>query len=300
MFCKYCGTQISDDAVFCEKCGRSTKEKEDTKLTNDTEGLLSNRKPYIGEICCPNCGSDQLQVISETSVKTSGGGYSGGKGCLGFLLFGPLGLLCGSCGQSQHTTTTNQTFFVCSKCGNKFRSPQELEKEKDTLKGAATFSIVLGIIVLVLFIIAANASNMLRYSSTGFMIFLYSLPSLLIFIGVVAYGMADDKEKEAIQLKSRMEAPNKAGSVFENIKKTKEVETDNKPKADWRCIKCDTVNSLIVSKCVNCGEPYVISVNSVSKTNYSNTWECENCGNTNSSVVTKCTSCGNSKTNKDA
>ena len=24
MYCKYCGTQISDDAAYCEKCGKST------------------------------------------------------------------------------------------------------------------------------------------------------------------------------------------------------------------------------------------------------------------------------------
>ena len=33
---------------------------------------------------CPKCGSDNVQIINETT--TSGKDYSAGKGCLGFLI----------------------------------------------------------------------------------------------------------------------------------------------------------------------------------------------------------------------
>lgn len=80
-------------------------------------------------LCCPQCGNKELQVVNETNVQTTGKNYSTGKGCLGYMLMGPLGLLCGSCGSKQKTTTTNTTYWTCPKCGNKFRSPEDIRKE---------------------------------------------------------------------------------------------------------------------------------------------------------------------------
>ena len=95
---------------------------------------------------CPRCNSGNLQAIVESNTTTSGGGYSGGKGCLGFLLFGPLGLLCGTCGNKQNVATTNKTLWICHNCGNKFGDAQELMKEKKT-------SYVAGLVVGILFTI---------------------------------------------------------------------------------------------------------------------------------------------------
>lgn len=39
---------------------------------------------------CPKCGSENCNVINETY--TSGSDFSASKGCLGALLFGPIGL----------------------------------------------------------------------------------------------------------------------------------------------------------------------------------------------------------------
>lgn len=78
---------------------------------------------------CPECGSEDLQIVRDTDVKTTGKNYSGGQGCLGFLMFGPLGLLCGNCGQGQKTQVLQKTYWVCSKCGHKFRDPEEWRKE---------------------------------------------------------------------------------------------------------------------------------------------------------------------------
>lgn len=51
MFCKYCGHQIPDDSVFCEKCGKSfsgkgngyendNEREKEHKETNGVENFL--------------------------------------------------------------------------------------------------------------------------------------------------------------------------------------------------------------------------------------------------------------------
>ncbi|MCR5212855.1 MAG: hypothetical protein K6E10_00420 [Eubacterium sp.] len=67
---------------------------------------------------CPKCGSENCIVINETQTK--GKDYSAGKGCLGFLLMGgPIGLLCGLCGEGKKTTNIN--YWVCNNCGYKWK-----------------------------------------------------------------------------------------------------------------------------------------------------------------------------------
>lgn len=59
---------------------------------------------------CPKCGSEKCSAVAETK------GFVAGKGCLGVLIFGPLGFLCGLCGMGK----TKKVFFVCGDCKNKF------------------------------------------------------------------------------------------------------------------------------------------------------------------------------------
>ncbi len=63
-------------------------------------------------IKCPKCGSEDIQYATNTSS----GGISMFQSCCGFLLMGPLGLLCGACGSG----TSTEEFWVCKSCGNKF------------------------------------------------------------------------------------------------------------------------------------------------------------------------------------
>lgn len=75
---------------------------------------------------CPKCGSENVQY----ATKTSGGGFSAGDSCLGYLLLGPLGLLCGACGSG----TTTEEFWVCRDCGNRFsvrEGKKQVQKEKN-------------------------------------------------------------------------------------------------------------------------------------------------------------------------
>ncbi len=134
-FCPRCGAQYSEGSRFCKQCG--------AQLPPSAVSPVSTRPPVVGGrggLHCsnPNCKSTVLTPIVETATNTttSGGGYSGAKGCLGYLLFGPCGLLCGNCGNSRTTTTqsTNRTYWVCQQCGNKFRNLQDLEKELEGVK----------------------------------------------------------------------------------------------------------------------------------------------------------------------
>ncbi len=67
---------------------------------------------------CPKCGSENCFIINE--VKESGHDYYGGRGCLGYLIFGPVGLLCGLCGKGRETKNVN--YWVCNTCGKKWKA----------------------------------------------------------------------------------------------------------------------------------------------------------------------------------
>ena len=141
-FCPSCGERVSSDfdrtyesksvlpSVNHESMSKMTPRKDVNHADSWGKGISGDKKVH-----CPNCGCNELSIISETitSNVTTGGGYSGGKGCIGFLLFGPLGLLCGSCGNKSKITTTNtsKNYFVYKGCGKKFRIPEELRLEAE-------------------------------------------------------------------------------------------------------------------------------------------------------------------------
>ena len=67
---------------------------------------------------CPKCDSVNCNMINE--VSTTGKDFSAGKGCCGAILLGPIGLLCGLCGEGRKTENTN--YWVCNSCGNKWKA----------------------------------------------------------------------------------------------------------------------------------------------------------------------------------
>lgn len=70
---------------------------------------------------CPKCGSEKIQF----GTSTSGGGFSFSNSCCGYIMLGPLGLLCGACGSG----TSTEEFWICQDCGNKF-SNREGKKQQ--------------------------------------------------------------------------------------------------------------------------------------------------------------------------
>lgn len=63
---------------------------------------------------CPKCSSENVQVHYETEKK----GFSGGQGCCGWLIFGPIGVLCGLCGKDK--VKSEEKYWVCNNCGARF------------------------------------------------------------------------------------------------------------------------------------------------------------------------------------
>lgn len=61
---------------------------------------------------CPRCGSEHIQFATNTY----GGGGSVSKSCCGYILLGPLGILCGMC----NSGTKTEEFWICHSCGNRF------------------------------------------------------------------------------------------------------------------------------------------------------------------------------------
>lgn len=69
---------------------------------------------------CPKCASENVQVHYDVEKQ----GFSGGKGCCGWLLLGPIGLLCGLCGKSK--VKSEEKYWVCNNCGTKFTDHEAL------------------------------------------------------------------------------------------------------------------------------------------------------------------------------
>lgn len=144
MKCPKCGKYNSDDSEICTQCGADLTDVytdhvpntgnnaageiyEDIKIIKSgTSPNLSGgsvrfkqkiyeSKEYadIDMLKCPKCGSDNIQFVHETEKR----GFKVGDSCCGYILLGPLGLLCGACGMNKESSTE---FWVCNRCGAKF------------------------------------------------------------------------------------------------------------------------------------------------------------------------------------
>ena len=80
---------------------------------------------------CPKCGCENIQF----ATRTSGSSFSAADSCCGFLLLGPLGILCGLCGSDVST----EEFWVCRDCGKKFTEADVKAKEKEEREAAKNY-----------------------------------------------------------------------------------------------------------------------------------------------------------------
>lgn len=64
---------------------------------------------------CPKCGSENVNLIYNTSKR----GFKGSDACCGYVLLGPLGLLCGALGSGKKDTSE---FWLCNNCGSRFQN----------------------------------------------------------------------------------------------------------------------------------------------------------------------------------
>lgn len=138
------------------------------------------------KIHCPKCKSERIISKTQTSTTTKSSGYKSGLGCLGWLLWGPLGLLCGLCGMGSKTTVKNSNCFVCQDCGKEFLSVND---KLHTLKIGEIQCFVFGIILIIL--------SLFGFGSNVF----FSLVVLIIGVLFVIGGVFVVKEIHEVELK---------------------------------------------------------------------------------------------------
>ena len=199
MFCKQCGKSLAENQAFCDGCGAPTAEP-------------SQKAKSSQKIHCPHCSSNDLFPITSTEITTtsSGGGFSAAKGCLGYLLMGPFGILCGSCGSKSKTTVnaSSKNYWTCRSCGKKFLDmadlDAQLQKEKAAFPRLITGFIAL-IVFAVIFIIAMlpKLQNFPKNTPPLVPVLLYSLlaliamlPFILLFKGMASKKLAMELEAE--------------------------------------------------------------------------------------------------------
>lgn len=66
---------------------------------------------------CPKCGNDYCSIVADT--KTTGKDYSICWGILGEALLGPGGFICGL---SDSRDTKADSYWICKRCGYKFKA----------------------------------------------------------------------------------------------------------------------------------------------------------------------------------
>ena len=112
--CPECGKEVSDAAKVCIHCGFPLEKNAlDAKVATINPQTNQNSEPnHAGhKIFCPRCGSDNVHFIT---VQTSQN-FDKGDACCGYLLCGPLGLLCGVKGK-----TESKTVRKCMNCTHEF------------------------------------------------------------------------------------------------------------------------------------------------------------------------------------
>lgn len=120
--------QSKDALCFFVKAIENRRAESEKEVFNLYELELNNRRleqkqnEIFAEmdksfIHCPSCNGTNCNTVLETETHSSPFGF--GDACCGYILLGPIGLLCGLCGASSETHT--DTYYKCNDCGKKFK-----------------------------------------------------------------------------------------------------------------------------------------------------------------------------------
>ena len=175
-----------------------------TFLCSKYGGILMGKKMH-----CPKCKEREIQCLMTNETFVSSGGYSAGKGCLGFLLFGPLGLLCGACGSKQKITSENnqKTVWVCKGCGHQFRCCDDVDAELNQLKQEMASDRNLFLPTLLIAVAAVCATGFVAKTYPGLIIrlaFLFGVMVTCIFVlCALAARMKKKRRLEELEDESR-------------------------------------------------------------------------------------------------
>ncbi|MCF7932085.1 MAG: hypothetical protein K9K93_02845 [Acholeplasmataceae bacterium] len=108
--CGYCNQENADSAIYCVRCGESLDDFE-TKDTVDAVIDDTPKRSSEDDVRCPVCGSRDVHFVTVDQ----GTDFRGDSACCGFLLFGPIGLLCGLAGNRD-----SRTVRKCMNCDHEF------------------------------------------------------------------------------------------------------------------------------------------------------------------------------------
>lgn len=208
MFCKTCGSELPNDAKFCPKCGGLVISQEPTSRcepetdpqdpvlnyatppeapvarpqyrTTDTPSVTENAVPRYNaqaperrgseplKICCPECGSRNLQVLSETK----------------FLI-------------------KSRNCMICKNCSEKFMTPKQIKEALSNLKSPAGPSLLISSIVTAcsfllmhLFSVDFSSVDLLFTITFAFGIYMSVLLVLLIINSFLYTRKKSNLEKE--------------------------------------------------------------------------------------------------------
>ncbi len=189
MYCRNCGKEIYGTNEYCEACqaeldnsvNNTPPQNQQSQQGGYNDGGNQKKK------CCPRCKSRNLQIVTNTEYhsQTSGGGYSAGKGCCGYMALGPLGLLCGACGSKSKTTVTSSStnVWVCRDCGNKFRDIADIEADIAKQKQQKTIFIILCVFMSIFSLLGAFIMHLAEDMPLSFMFLCFCVVfGLLIFV----------------------------------------------------------------------------------------------------------------------
>ena len=210
-FCRKCGTRMETDDSFCPSCGtavlNSNASNDNAPIQPTTEARPEPRKERTpGSFRCPQCQNDNLQVINESNTTTTGSNFSGTDACCGYILFGPLGILCGLCGANQQTTTTNTQYFICSKCGSKFRTPASLREEAQKARSGSVGGVIAALAISIVFSIILMCA--LEGHEIAVMVSLITVGISVLIGGIgffISRDRADKLEATAEEIESKLQ-----------------------------------------------------------------------------------------------
>lgn len=197
--------------MFCQKCGTKVQSKGGVNKTADdinrTAGEIHNIAPDTSNksVFCPKCRSKDVLPLSETETEVSGGGYGVGSGCCGWILLGPIGLLCGLCGRETKVNSKTRHFWICKSCEHKFRNAEDERAEE---KALATSGFAISVIILIAGIIFAFNGTRFLWMPAWIYIAVGVLGTLLFSVGILMLSVIDMDEENVDKLDAVFEKLN--------------------------------------------------------------------------------------------
>lgn len=110
--CIFCGRNNPNENQYCAFCGEALNNNDydhsepEVEVMDETPHNHQNNQT----IRCPRCDSERIFLRT-----TERGGFDTSNACCGYILLGPLGLLCGLASDRETTTVRK-----CKNCGYEF------------------------------------------------------------------------------------------------------------------------------------------------------------------------------------